>query len=98
MVNQNAFRLLKLVNQLIDYRKIEFDKQTIKASENDLVAFIKEIRDSFRVYAQKQTYNFLLCTTEKQIKVWFDVDMLDKVFFNLISNAIKFCGENGKIK
>ncbi|MGZ3814034.1 MAG: hybrid sensor histidine kinase/response regulator transcription factor [Mucilaginibacter sp.] len=98
MVNQNAYRLLKLVNQLIDYRKIEFDKQTIKASENDLVAFIKEIRDSFLLYAQKLNIQLSVSTTEKLIKVWFDVDMLDKVFFNLISNAIKFCGENGKIK
>jgi AraC-like DNA-binding protein/CheY-like chemotaxis protein len=98
MVNQNAYRLLKLVNQLIDYRKIEFDKQTIKASENDLVAFIKEIRDSFHVYAQKLNIQLSVSTMEKQINVWFDVNMLDKVFFNLISNAIKFCGENGKIK
>ena len=98
MVNQNAYRLLKLVNQLIDYRKIEFDNQTIKSSENDLVAFIKEIRDSFCVYAQKLNIQLSVSSTEKQIKVWFDADMLDKVFFNLISNAIKFCGENGKIK
>ena len=98
MVNQNAYRLLKLVNQLIDYRKIEFDKQTIKASENDLVAFIKEIRDSFHGFAQKLGIQLSVYTTEKEINVWFDVDMLDKVFFNLISNAIKFCGENGKIK
>lgn len=98
MVNQNAYRLLKLVNQLIDYRKIAFDKQTIKASENDLVAFIREIRDSFYVYAQKLNIQLTVSAAEKQIKVWFDVNMLDKVFFNLISNAIKFCGENGRIK
>jgi len=98
MVNKNAYRLLKLVNQLIDYRKIEFDKQTIKASENDLVAFIREIRDNFYVYAQKLGIQLSVSTTEKEIKVWFDINMLDKVFFNLISNAIKFCGENGRIK
>ncbi|WP_428331070.1 substrate-binding domain-containing protein [Mucilaginibacter sp.] len=98
MVHQNAYRLLKLVNQLIDYRKIEFDKQTLKASENNLVAFVRDIMESFRLYAQKLNIQLLLTTTDKEIKVWFDADMLDKVFFNLLSNAIKFSTEQGKIK
>ena len=98
LVQQNAFRLLKLVNQLIDYRKIEIDKQTIKASENNLVDFVREIIEAFRVYAQKMNVKLYFVSPEKEIKAWFDVDMLDKVFFNLISNAIKFCNEDGRIK
>jgi signal transduction histidine kinase/DNA-binding response OmpR family regulator len=98
MIHQNANRLLKLVNQLIDYRKIEFDKQTIKASENNIVAFVKDILESFRMYASKLNIQLYLVSPQKEISVWFDVDMLDKVFFNLISNAIKFSPEHGKIK
>ncbi|MGN6640292.1 MAG: substrate-binding domain-containing protein [Mucilaginibacter sp.] len=97
LVQQNAYRLLKLVNQLIDYRKIEFDKQTIKASENNLTEFVQDIVDSFRLYAQKMNVKLLFSTSDKEIKAWFDTEMLDKVFFNLISNAIKFCNENGRI-
>lgn len=98
LVQQNAFRLLKLVNQLIDYRKIEIDKQTIKASENNLVDFVHEIVEAFRVYAQKKNVKLYFISPEKDIKAWFDVNMLDKVFFNLMSNAIKFCNEDGRIK
>jgi len=98
LVQQNAFRLLKLVNQLIDYRKIEIDKQTIKASENNLVDFVHEIVEAFRVYAQKMNVKLYFTSPEKEIKAWFDGDMLDKVFFNLISNAIKFCNEDGRIR
>jgi signal transduction histidine kinase/AraC-like DNA-binding protein/DNA-binding LacI/PurR family transcriptional regulator len=98
LVQQNAYRLLKLVNQLIDYRKIEFDKQTIKASENNLVDFVQDIVDSFRLYAQKMNVKLLFSSSDKSIKAWFDTEMLDKVFFNLISNAIKFCNQDGRIK
>jgi signal transduction histidine kinase/AraC-like DNA-binding protein/CheY-like chemotaxis protein/ABC-type xylose transport system substrate-binding protein len=98
MVNQNAFRLLKLVNQLIDYRKIEIDKHTIKASENNIVAFIRDIVESFRFHAKKLKIQLYLIPTEKNILVWFDVNMLDKVFFNLLSNAIKFISGEGVVK
>ena len=98
MIQQNAYRLLKLVNELIDYRKIGFDKQTIKASENNLVDFVREITETFRLHSQKLNIQLYLSSVEKDIRVWFDVNMLDKVFFNLISNAIKFSNDHGKIK
>ena len=98
MIQQNAFRLLKLVNQLIDYRKIQIDKQKIKASENNLVEFLRDIVSEFRDYTQKLHIQLSFVPTEKEIKVWFDVNMMDKVFFNLIHNAIKFTPENGQIK
>jgi len=97
MIQQNAYRLLKLVNQLIDYRKIEFDKQRLKTSENNIVAFVKDVMECFRQYAQKQNIQLTLISKEKNIPVWFDPEMLDKVFFNLLSNAIKFCNTDGRI-
>ncbi|HVW97859.1 MAG TPA: substrate-binding domain-containing protein [Mucilaginibacter sp.] len=97
LIQQNAFRLLKLVNQLIDYRKIEVDKQGVSASENNIVEFVRDIIESFRLYAQKHHIQLHLSTMEKNIKVWFDVNMLDKVFFNLLSNAIKFINGDGKV-
>jgi signal transduction histidine kinase/DNA-binding response OmpR family regulator/ABC-type xylose transport system substrate-binding protein len=98
MVNQNAYRLLRLVNQLIDYRKIEIDKMTIKASENNLVAFTRDVIESFKLQAKKSKVQLYLIPTEKDIPVWFDVNMMDKVFFNLISNAIKFIPDEGAVK
>jgi signal transduction histidine kinase/DNA-binding response OmpR family regulator len=98
MVNKNAYRLLRLVNQLIDYRKLEIDKTTIQASENNIIAFCREIIDSFRLHAKKSKIQLYLVPSEKDIQVWFDVHLLDKVFFNLISNAIKFIPDAGIVK
>ncbi|RKR80146.1 monosaccharide ABC transporter substrate-binding protein (CUT2 family) [Mucilaginibacter gracilis] len=98
LIHQNTYRLLHLVNQLIDYRKIEYDKQQLQASENNLVVFLKDIVDSFRQYAQKLNVDIQFIPRDKEIKIWFDVNMLDKVFFNLISNAIKFSREKGHIQ
>ncbi|MEO3405589.1 substrate-binding domain-containing protein [Mucilaginibacter sp. CAU 1740] len=98
IIYQNSHRLLRLVNQLIDYRKIEYDKQSIKASANNIVAFIRDIVDNFRPHAQKQQIHLSISSNVNDIKCWFDVNMLDKVFFNLIANAIKFNNEKGKVR
>ncbi|RXF70555.1 helix-turn-helix domain-containing protein [Arcticibacter tournemirensis] len=97
IIRKNAFRLLKLVNQLLDYRKIEYDKQKIRASENDLVSYVREIVDSFRHHAQKLDVQLNLLSQDREVKVWFDTQMLDKVFFNLISNSIKFSRDKGHV-
>jgi signal transduction histidine kinase/DNA-binding response OmpR family regulator len=97
MINKNCYRLLRLVNQLIDYRKIEYEGQTLKASEHNLVAFVSDIIDSFQLYIQKSGLKLHFSTSHPEINCWFDENMLDKVFFNLISNAIKFSTEQGKI-
>jgi signal transduction histidine kinase/CheY-like chemotaxis protein/AraC-like DNA-binding protein len=98
LMHKNVFRLLRLVNQLIDYRKIEYDKQPLNASNNNIVEFIRDILDSFQHAAQKRNISLNLVAKEPKVMVWFDVNMLDKVFFNLISNAFKFTGNNGRIQ
>jgi signal transduction histidine kinase/DNA-binding response OmpR family regulator len=98
MIQQNAFRLLKLVNQLIDYRKIEYEKVYLKTSANNIIDFVRDITDSFRLIAKKSNINLEFSAPKEDVIVWFDPNMLDKVFFNLISNAFKFTSENGQIK
>jgi signal transduction histidine kinase/AraC-like DNA-binding protein len=97
LIHKNIFRLLRLINQLIDYRKIEYDKQQLNCSCNDIIEFARDILDSFQQNARKHNISLNLITTEREILVWFDVNMLDKVFFNLISNALKFTNDNGRI-
>ena len=98
LMHKNVFRLLRLVNQLIDYRKIEYDKQQLNVSPNDIIEFAKDILDSFQHNAQKRNISLNLVTKENKIIVWFDINMLDKVFFNLLSNAFKFTNDNGRIQ
>lgn len=98
LIQKNAYRLLRLVNQLIDYRKIEYDKQELNASPNNIVAFVREIEDSFRSAAEKRNISLKFNSRQSKIMVWFDGNLLDKVFFNLLSNALKFTSDNGTVE
>ena len=97
LIHKNVIRLLRLVNQLIDFRKIEVDKMRVRASENDLISFVAEIIQSYQTIAHKRDVDLRLITNERNLAVWFDVNMLDKVIFNLLSNAFKFTKDGGYI-
>jgi signal transduction histidine kinase/AraC-like DNA-binding protein len=97
LIHKNVIRLLRLVNQLMDFRKIEVDKMRLKASENDLIFFITEIIQSYQSIAAHRKIDLRLITNERRLDVWFDVNMIDKVIFNLLSNAFKFTKDNGNI-
>jgi signal transduction histidine kinase/AraC-like DNA-binding protein/ABC-type xylose transport system substrate-binding protein len=97
LIQKNVMRLLRLVNQLMDFRKIEADKMKLQASENDLIAFVSEIIQSYKSIAHKRGIDLRLITNERQLNVWMDVTMIDKVIFNLLSNAFKFTKDNGFI-
>ena len=97
LIHKNVIRLLRLVNQLMDFRKIEVDKMRLKASENDLIFFVSEIIQSYQSIASQRKIDLRLITNERQLMVWFDVNMLDKVIFNLLSNTFKFTKDNGYV-
>lgn len=95
LVHKNVIRLLRLVNQLMDFRKIEVGRMRLRASENELISFTNDILQSYQGIAQKRNIDLRLLTNERSLTVWFDVNMLDKVLFNLLSNAFKFTGDGG---
>ncbi|GAA4442520.1 substrate-binding domain-containing protein [Pontibacter saemangeumensis] len=97
LVKQNATRLLRLVNQLMDFRKVENKKMKLQASERDIVRFVKEVASSFDRLAKKRNISFKVQTDLKELQVFFDADKLDKVLFNLLSNAFKFTKDGGKV-
>jgi signal transduction histidine kinase/DNA-binding response OmpR family regulator len=97
MINKNANRLLRLVNQLIDFRKVEFNKMKIKASANELVSFTKEVVQAFQEIAVKRNIDCRLITREQQLPIWIDANIMDQVLFNLLSNAFKFTPDGGSI-
>lgn len=98
LVRKNALRLLRLINQLMDFRKTESGKMAVRASENGLVAFTREIVEAFRKMADKRNIELDFFAVEKELPAWFDVNMMDKVLFNLLSNAFKFTPDGGKIQ
>lgn len=97
LVKQNAVRLLRLVNQLMDFRKVENKKMKLQASERNLVRYVKEVACSFDRLAKKRNISFRVQTELKDLNVFFDSDKLDKVLFNLLSNAFKFTKDGGQI-
>jgi signal transduction histidine kinase/DNA-binding response OmpR family regulator len=96
-IRQNAFRLLRLINQLMDFRKVESQQLKLRASENDLVAFVRNIMESYSKTAQNRGIDFQLLSRQEQLLIWFDAGMMDKVLFNLLSNTFKFTPDGGKI-
>ena len=97
IINKNVIRLLRMVNQLIDFRKIDYEKMRVRATENNIVPFIQEIVDLFKDMAHKRNIDLRLVKTDNDLNVWFDTNMLDKMLFNLLSNAFKFTDDNGQI-
>lgn len=98
LVMKNANRLLKLVSQLMDFRKIENKKMMLQAMEGDIIAFTKDVADAFYRLSVSRQINFSVETSLKELNVYFDADKLDKVLFNLLSNAFKFTKDGGNIK
>lgn len=97
LVRKNTLRLLRLVTQLMDFRKLGSHRMQVRASEHNLVAFVKDIMVAFERIASKHKIDFQLIASEAEIMVWFDATMLDKVIFNLLSNAFKFTPDKGRV-
>lgn len=96
-IHQNAYRLLRLVNQLMDFRKIESERMRLQCSEIDLTEFVKTTMKSFSKVAEKRTIDLKFFARHEHLSIWFDPAMMDKVLFNLLSNAFKFTPDGGKV-
>lgn len=96
-VYKNASHLRNLITELLDFRKQERDLLALNVSNQDIVDFTRNIYRSFNEMAisRKIDYNFI--SLDKNIKLWFDPIQLQKVFYNLISNAFKFTKNNNSI-
>tara|TARA_R110000764_G_scaffold177281_1_gene263514 strand:- start:210 stop:2807 length:2598 start_codon:yes stop_codon:yes gene_type:complete len=97
LIYNNSNRLLRLINQLLDFRKIEDRKFNIKASKTNLFDFSKIIYKDFEREAKKRNIDFRLNSNHESLNVFIDRNLMDKVYFNLLSNAFKFTPDNGKI-
>ncbi len=98
MIHRNAKRLLNLVNQLLDFRKIEVEGLKLHSSEGNVIKFISESVHSFSDLSEKKNVELTFKSDLKELYAGFDMDKLEKILFNLLSNAFKFTPENGKIE
>lgn len=97
IVIQNARRLLRLVNQILDFKKVEEQKMKLCMSSGDLVSTIGEICWSFKEIADKRGISLHFESGEEHLVMDFDKDKIDKIFVNLISNAVKFTNDGGQV-
>ena len=97
MVENNTQRLLNLVNQIIEFRKIETGNTRLKLSSINAVEFIKNIKKAFDQYAYDHSISYGFITNVEKVELWLDKDKIDKILFNLLSNAFKFTPEGGKV-
>ncbi|WP_256011479.1 hybrid sensor histidine kinase/response regulator transcription factor [Desertivirga xinjiangensis] len=94
---RNATALLKLVNQLLDFRKLESGNLTLDMQKGDIVVFIKEIVDSFTPMAEEKGIKLNFSSIDASLLTYFDPDKLEKILNNLLSNALKFTGKQGAV-
>jgi len=96
-IKNNANRLLKLVNELLDFRKAETNHLKLKVGKHNIVSFLNSIYLSFYDLAVTKKITTSFTFDNKDIELYFDEEQMEKVFFNLISNAFKFTQSGGKI-
>ncbi len=97
LITKNAQRLLNLVNQVLVFRKLETDHEPLNVTNGNIVTFLKEIFLLFTESARSKNITYEFRTDEDIIAMAFDEEKIEKVFFNLLSNAFKFTHANGKI-
>lgn len=90
LIHQNANRLFTLVNQVLDFRKAQSGELKLKTTQTDILAYSKNIFDSYKELANNKNITFQFITENESIFGYIDTDKYDKILYNLLSNAFKF--------
>ena len=96
VVERNTNRMLRLINQILDFRKIQNRKMKMQVQRMDVVAFTRKIMANFESVAEEHQIDFLFETEKEELYLWVDADKFEKIVFNLLSNAFKYT-PNGKM-
>lgn len=97
LMQKNTDYLMRLVNQLLDFRKMGQGKLRLVVRHTNIVAFINEIGEPFQFTAHKQNIDFKVTAAKNNLITWFDHEAIEKIINNLLSNAFKFTPEYGHI-
>jgi signal transduction histidine kinase/ligand-binding sensor domain-containing protein/DNA-binding response OmpR family regulator len=97
LIRKNGQHLVQLVNELLDFRKIESNTVQLKVAAGNVVKFSKEIFLSFTGQADKNGVSLLFESEKEHIQMWYDRDQMEKVIFNLLTNALKYTPAGGTV-
>ncbi len=95
LMYRNALRILRIINQLLDMRKVDNNQLKLKFNRTDIVFFVRDIMQSFDHMAMLHNIDFRMVTNRDALEAWVDQGNFDKVLFNIFSNAFKFTPDNG---
>ena len=97
LMYRNSLRILRLVNQIMDMRKVDEGKMQLFFRETDIVFFVRDIMQSFDNMAEGRHINLSLSPASEVVNLWIDQGNFDKIIFNLLSNAFKHTPDGGRI-
>ena len=98
LMKKNANILLRLVNQILDFRKVENGRMELHLEPFDLLSSFRGWNDSFRMALLKKHISFSFeVTPDTDFRMMADSEKMERIYFNLLSNAVKYTPENGKI-
>ena len=97
LMQKNAYRLLDLVNEVMDFRKVESGVLQLKVMPANPALFLEEIAEEFREWAVEKQMRFTVNTVQPPEEAWFDNQVLEKIIYNLLSNAFKYTPAGGEI-
>lgn len=96
-IRKNAQKMTGLISELLEFRKLDQNYGTIQVKQQDMIVFLKEIYLSFADYAQQRNINYEFKLPDFPVLCWFESKLMEKVFFNLLSNAFKYTSSKGTI-
>lgn len=97
LMYRNTLRVQRIVNQLMDLRKVDEGKLALHFKRTDIIFFIRDIMKSFENLAQSKSVELSMNTQVPELDIWIDHGNFDKIIFNILSNAFKFTPDGGKI-
>ncbi len=97
LIDQNGKRILRLINQIMELRRLDNSESKLHASPTDIGKFLETIYSSFTQMAEEKQISYTLSVDDSVGQVWIDKDKIDKVVFNVLSNAFKYTPEHGAI-
>jgi len=97
LIDQNIKIMMRLINQLMDFRKLEQDKMSLKVNKFNLVEFTYTFFNSFSELAYQKKIDYDFTCNERNIEIWGDQEKIERVIYNIIANAFKYTPSNGSI-
>src|SRR5690606_33809178 len=96
-MQKNGYRLLKIVNQLLDIRRLESGYEQLQLTQTDIIEFTHGVVENFKELAHERGITLRFTSEERKLLVSFDTDKMEKVLNNLLSNALKFTSKGGEV-